>query len=49
MPELLGLSTELIVCIATFLDQIDLLNVSLTSKYTRNATERELYSICTNP
>jgi hypothetical protein len=43
MPQLLGLSNDLVQCIASWLHQVDLLNVSLTYKKLRNVTERELF------
>jgi hypothetical protein len=38
-----GLSTELILCIASFLGRTDLLSVSVTCKHLREATEPKLY------
>ncbi|KAH8724892.1 hypothetical protein GQ44DRAFT_707980 [Phaeosphaeriaceae sp. PMI808] len=43
MLELLDLSVELLICIASHLRQIDLLNISLTCKHLREATECELH------
>lgn len=38
-----NLSTELLLHIASFLSQVDLLNISLTDKHLRGCTEPELY------
>lgn len=43
MPRLLELSLEFILCIVSHVEQIDLLNVSLTLKYFEEVTEPELY------
>ncbi|KAF1961705.1 hypothetical protein CC80DRAFT_531548 [Byssothecium circinans] len=43
MPALLDLSAELLLSVAYFLPQVDLLNVSLTCKLLHDATEPELY------
>lgn len=48
MTHLTELSTELLLHIASFLPQVDLLNISLTSTRLRNATEAELYREWTN-
>ncbi|KAE9966399.1 hypothetical protein EG328_008978 [Venturia inaequalis] len=48
MTLLADLSTELLLHIASFLPQVDLLNISLTSTTLRNATEAELYREWTN-
>jgi len=42
------LSTELLLHIASFLSQVDLLNISLTDKHLRGCTEPELYREYTN-
>ncbi|KAJ4346708.1 uncharacterized protein N0V89_010640 [Didymosphaeria variabile] len=47
MP-LLGLSYELILSIAAYLDQVDLLNMSLVCKHLNVVTEPELYREYTN-
>jgi hypothetical protein len=49
MVELINLSPELLLCVASFLPQIDLLNVSLTSMHLRKVTEPELYREYINP
>jgi hypothetical protein len=49
MAELMNLSSELLLCVASFLPQIDLLNVSLTCTHLRNVTEPELYREYVNP
>ncbi|KAF3039569.1 hypothetical protein E8E12_008338 [Didymella heteroderae] len=49
MAQLLDLSTELIWCIAGYLDQVDLLNITLTCKFLKDATEKELYREYNNP
>ena len=49
MSGLLDLSTELIWYIAAYLDQVDLLNVSLTCRFLRETTERELFREYSNP
>lgn len=41
--SLLDLSGELILCVASFLRQVDLLNISLTCKHLRHVTEPELF------
>ncbi|KAF9694675.1 hypothetical protein EKO04_007551 [Ascochyta lentis] len=46
---ILELSSELILCIASFLEQVDLLNVSLTCKRLNEVTEPELYREYSNP
>ncbi|KAL6710349.1 hypothetical protein ACN47E_009295 [Coniothyrium glycines] len=38
-----NLSPELLLCVASFLRQVDLLNISLTCKYLQSATEPELF------
>jgi hypothetical protein len=43
MAGLLDLSAELLLCIAAFVNQTDLLNLSLTSKKLRAMTEPELF------
>lgn len=43
MPQLLDLSAELVLNIAFFLRQVDLLNISLTCKVLHQVTERELF------
>ncbi|KAF2645921.1 hypothetical protein P280DRAFT_545814 [Massarina eburnea CBS 473.64] len=43
MTQLLHLSTELLLQVGSFLSQDDLLNISLTCKHLRHATEPELY------
>ncbi|KAJ8116443.1 hypothetical protein OPT61_g2140 [Boeremia exigua] len=49
MSLLEKLSPELILRIASFLEQIDLLNVSLTCRYLKETTESELYRMFSNP
>lgn len=48
MTHLSELSTELLLHIASYLPQRDLLNIALTSTTLRNATEAELYREWTN-
>jgi hypothetical protein len=43
MPQLTDLSVELLLSVASFLTQLDLLNITLTNKYLRAATEPELF------
>lgn len=49
MADLLALSNELLLIIASFLPQVDLLNLTLTSKRLRNSTEPELFREYINP
>jgi hypothetical protein len=48
MTILIELSTELLLHVASFLPQVDLLNLSLTNKQLRNSTEPELFREYTN-
>jgi hypothetical protein len=49
MVDILDLSPELLLCVASFLAQVDLLNVSATCWRLRTATESELYREYSNP
>jgi hypothetical protein len=48
MPAFVDLSAELLIIVASHLSQVDLLNVSLTSKSLRSVIESELYRECYN-
>lgn len=49
MPQLLELSAEIILCVASFLEQVDLLNISLACKHLERVTKPELYRVYSNP
>ncbi|KAJ4986272.1 hypothetical protein SVAN01_08207 [Stagonosporopsis vannaccii] len=49
MSRLLELSTEIILCVASVLEQADLMNISLTCKHLKDATKPELYRVYSNP